>query len=320
MTERTQPARSVEPFGSKGPDAVVEPGAADAVPFDDAITVCEREEGVYTADVHPSWDGPLTTHGGVLAACLLRAIDLRVNPASDLQWRTLTCHYMRPPAHGEIEIIVTPLRNGKRFANTAARIEQNGRLCVSALAIHSVRDLPEADHWDPAIPDVAPAPARGAATRNVFEYYDDPGDCWIELPSQAPRFFHRMKVAPRFGTFGMMGPRPEPGEGTENGGWLTLPQPRPVDPALLTLFVDAFWPTVFQPLRVAAMAPTLDLTIHFREQLPPEGLPDQPLLAYNTAISHKGATADSDSRIFSADGRLLAQARQLQFVTPIVVD
>ncbi len=320
MTGRIQPAGPFEPGEQPVPDAQVEPDAADAVPFDDAIAVREREVGVYTADVHPSWDGPLTTHGGILAACVLRAIGMRIDPARELHVRTLTCHYMRPPSHGEIEIHVTPIRTGKRFVNTSARIEQNGRLCVNALAIHSVRELAEADHWNAAPPHVAPAPARNAGTRNVFEYYDDPGDCWIELPSQAPRFFHRMKVAPRFGTFGMMGPRPEPGEGTENGGWLTLPQPRPVDPELLTLFVDAFWPTVFQPLRIAAMAPTLDLTIHYREPLPPGGLPDQPLLAHNTAVAHKSGTADSDSRIFTADGRLLAQARQLQFVTPIAVD
>lgn len=298
------------------PLSAVEPDATDAVPFDQAIALREIGADRFTADVHPSWDGPLTTHGGVLASIILRAIDTRINPERAMQVRSLTCHYMRPPAHGEIEITVTPLRAGRRFANTAATIEQNGKVFITALAIHSSRELTELDHWGPALPDVAPAPQRTTPARSVLEFYDEPDDGWVELPPQAPRFFHRLKVAPRFGSFGMMGAPVEPGQGTENGGWLTLPQPRPIDPELLALFVDAFWPSVFQPLRVPAMAPTLDMTIHFREMLPPDGLPDQPLLAHNTAIAHIGGLADSDSRIFTADGRLLAQARQLQFVAP----
>ncbi|MFY9488053.1 MAG: hypothetical protein WAP35_05075, partial [Solirubrobacterales bacterium] len=51
---------------------------------------------------------------------------------------------------------------------------------------------------------------------------------------------------------------------------------RPIDHAFLTFCVDAFWPSVFQPLRELVAAPTLDLTIYYRAELPPEGLVDQP--------------------------------------------
>lgn len=292
-------------------------GTGDAVGFDRAIAVSELGPGRYAATVHAGWDGPLTTHGGILAANILRAVDMQINADRAMQVRTLACHYLRPPAHGGVEIVVTPLRAGHRFASTAATIEQNGKTCVTALLTHSTRGLPEVGRWQPALSEVAPAPPRRAPSLGPVEYYAEPGENWLSMPSGAPRFLQQLKVAPRFGDMLFMGPPVEPGQGAENGGWLMLPQPRPVDPELLAVFVDAFWPSAMQALRTPAMSPTLDLTIHFRAVLPPEGLPDQPLLAYNNSIALIDGTADSDSRVFTAGGDLLAQARQLQFVAPL---
>lgn len=294
-----------------------EPATGDAVGFDQAVAVRELAPGRYAGNVDSGWDGPLTTHGGILAANILRAVDLHTNVDRTLQVRTLACHFLRPPVHGEFEIVVTPLRSGRRFASAAATIEQNGKLCVTALLTHSARDLPDAGHWQPAMPDVAPAPPRDAPSLGPDEYFADPGEHWFAMPAQRPRYFQQLKVAPRFGGMMFNGPPVDPGKGSENGGWLTLPRPRPVDPELLMVFVDAFWPSVLQSMRIPVMLPTLDLTIHIRAVLPPEGLPDQPLLAYNNTIALIDGTSDSDSRIFTADGRLLAQARQLQFVTPL---
>ncbi|MBK5229982.1 MAG: thioesterase family protein [Thermoleophilia bacterium] len=297
------------------PTAVAEP--ADAIGLDEAVAVRELAPGRYAATVHPSWDGPLTTHGGILAAIILRAVDSHTNAERTMQVRTLACHYLRPPVHGDIEVIVTPLRSGRRFASAAATIEQDGKTCVTALLTHSARGLPDVGRWQPALPQVAPAPLREAPSLGPLAYYAEPGENWLAMPEQALRFFQRLKVAPRFGDMIFMGSPIEPGQGAENGGWLTLPQPRPVDPELLAVFVDAFWPSPMQSMRTLAMSPTIDLTIHFRAVLPPEGLPDQPLLAYNNSIALVDGMWDSDSRIFTAGGELLAQARQLQFVAPL---
>ncbi|MBJ7348854.1 MAG: thioesterase family protein, partial [Thermoleophilaceae bacterium] len=140
---------------------------------------------------------------------------------------------------------------------------------------------------------------------------------WVEFPPQAPKFLQQMLICPQFGDPIMGGPPVENGEGTENGGWLTLPDANPVTPALLATYVDAWWPSALQPLRKPAMAPTLDLTVHFRSELPPEGLADQPVLVHNTSIALIDGMCDSDSKIFTADGTLLAQARQLQLVIPL---
>ena len=286
----------------------------ESISFDEALAI-EGAERRYTARVHPSWDGPLTTHGGLLAAIALSAIDREVNRAGDKQVRSLTCQYLRPPQHGEIEIHVDPLRSGRRFASARAMILQGGRACVSVLATHSVRELEEIDSWSIAMPDVSPPPDRGAPFVET-PGYGDTGDGWLQMHPKAPNFFNHMMIAPRFGAAPFQGPPPDPRTGTENGGWVMNPQARPVDPAWLVFLVDAFWPSVLQPLRVPAGAPTLDLTIHLRALLPPEGLPDQALLVHNTCAGLIGGLADWDARIFARDGSLLALGRQHALVMP----
>lgn len=136
------------------------------------------------------------------------------------------------------------------------------------------------------------------------------------MPDGAPLFFSQMLIAPRFGDAPFAGAEHDPQTGTSNGGWISLPEHRPLDPAFMALLVDAFWPSVLQPLRVPAMAPTLDLTIHFRTVFPPEGLPDVPVLVHNTSRAVIDGISDSDSSIYLPDGTLLAQGRQSQLVTP----
>ena len=101
----------------------------------------------------------------------------------------------------------------------------------------------------------------------------------------APPFFRRMLLSPRFGGMLFSGTPADPQRGTENGGWIMTREPRAIDAAWLCFMVDALWPSVLQPLSSPAIAPTLDLTTHFRVSLPPEGLPDQPLLVYNNSIA-----------------------------------
>lgn len=290
--------------------------ATASVPFDEALAQRELGDGRFAATVYRCWDGPFTTHGGILAANILRAIDSHTNADRVMQVRTLSLHFLRPPEHGNVVIVVQPLRTGRRFATAAATLQQDGRPCVMALSTHAQRGLPHVGHWQPAMPLVGPPPARDADPDESGIFRLD-ADHWLKLHERSPRFLNQLLVAPRFGDPVFTGPPVGEGEGTENGGWLTLPRPRPVDPELLTLFADAFWPSALQPLREPVMSPTLDLTIHYRAELPPEGLPDQPLLLHNTTAALIDGACDCDSRLFTAAGDLLAQARQLQFISPL---
>ncbi len=285
------------------------------ISFDEAIAVRPKGDGLYGAAAHPSWDALFTTHGGVLAAIAVSAFEAECNPASERQIRSLTCHFYRPPAHGEFEVLVESMRTGKRMSFARATMTQNGNPFISALAVYSARGLPNMIEFQPSAPATAPPPSRDAEVVPAEEYRRKGGK-WLHYDERAPRFLQQMRGAPRFGHGPYMGPEEVPPEGTENGGWVTPVEPRPVDAAFLAFCGDLYWPSVFQPMRAPAMAPTLDFTVHFREEIPPEGLPDEPVLVHNTTAASLECVADSDSRVYAKDGRLLLQARQLQMLAP----
>lgn len=298
-------------------EPVAESPTEDVNDFTHATRV-EGGAGKYVAEVNPHWDGPLTTHGGVLAGLMINACEAEVNADRSLQIRTLASQYLRPPAHGAVDINVRALRAGRRFTNLAVDMTQNNKLCVTALATYGSRDIDELLAFGPRLPDVAPAPERDAPVVEPHDWTDD-SKGWLGVPEQAPKFFQRVLIAPRFGAGPFQG-ETEVGYGPlHTGGWIRTRTPRRIDDAYLALLVDIFWPTVLAPLRTPAIAPTLDLTTHFRSTLPPEGLDDQPLLVHNTTIAAGGGIAESDSLVFTADGQLLAQARQLMLLTAVQI-
>ena len=61
-------------------------------------------------------------------------------------------------------------------------------------------------------------------------------------------------------------------DGHVSGAWLRAREPRALDAPLAAAMTDAWAPVAFTALERAVIAPTLDLTIHFRRPLPPAGL------------------------------------------------
>ena len=90
------------------------------------------------------------------------------------------------------------------------------------------------------------------------------------------------------------------------GGWLRLRDERPLDAATLVALTDSWFPAVMRTEPVAV--PTLELTVHLRGRLPRE--PDWTLGRYRTRLARHGFL-EEDAEIFSREGELLAQSRQL---------
>jgi acyl-CoA thioesterase len=97
-----------------------------------------------------------------------------------------------------------------------------------------------------------------------------------------------------------------------SGGWLRLREPRPADALFLAALTDAWFPQIFTRLTAPVPAPTIDLTIHFRAHLPlANARPDDwYLLSVSTWLATEGFF-EEDAEVWSRDGRLLAQSRQL---------
>jgi hypothetical protein len=152
------------------------------------------------------------------------------------------------------------------------------------------------------MPDVAPP-----------ERKREPGTLFKE---GAPPFTRFITVQPR------LGGRPFPAEPApmELGGWLGLAELRPVDALSLAFFTDALLPAPFMRLSEPNAAPTIDLTIHFREPMPrvPDPDPAELVLArVRGGVMHQGFF-EEDVTIWAQDGTVLAQSRQLALLLPML--
>ena len=92
-----------------------------------------------------------------------------------------------------------------------------------------------------------------------------------------------------------------------SGGWLRFTEPEPLDVAALAMFADAWWPSPMPRLTRPAALPTIDLMVHFRSPPVAEG----PVLAVFRSSTAKGGFFEEDGEVWSRDGVLLAQSRQL---------
>ncbi|MFT4036202.1 MAG: thioesterase family protein [Patulibacter sp.] len=247
----------------------------------------------YACNLDPRWSALAGINGGILAAILVRAAAAQAG--TDRPLRTLHVQFMRPPKAGRAEVAVETLRTGGRATNQRLVLTQDGRVILEALATCMAGGLRELARWTPDPPSVAPIDADVAPI-------NDP---------RMPEIADRLIYAPRIGPHPISGTPLAPGEPARTGGWLQLHGAQPIDTAALAFFVDAWWPAALGPIDTMAFNPTIDLTLHIRTALPAGGLQPQPLLLdVQTEASLEGLV-EEDTRLFTADGTLLAQSRQL---------
>jgi len=302
-------------------------GTDAAGTFEQATSVTALGDGRFRAEVDTGWSTPIAANGGYLAAILVRALEAHgaTSPggstdgeaAAARQLRSLTCHYLRPVSGGPLDVRVELLRTGRRISNARVVASQDGKDAIHALAAFAVLDLPAAGRWEPEPPRVGPPPARDAPRIPPDEYRRRGGEGWVGPMPTSPPMFDRIRIAPRIGGVPFSNKPMPPGEAPETGGWITLPDPQPIDAAFIALCTDVWWPPAFQPLGRPAIAPTIDLTIHVRADVPPEGIPDQPVLGWYRSTAAHGGLMEEDAALFLPDGTLLAHARQLAIFMPL---
>ena len=244
----------------------------------------------FGAVIKEAWSGPPGPNGGYVAALILRAIRAAVDDPTR-EPRSLTIHYLRPPREGEIEIAVEAERSGRSATTCSARMLQAGKTTCLALSVLSA-DFESAADWATPAPEV-PRPEA-----------IEPIDAGF-LP---PRIFDQLEMRPTFGGVPFTG-----GEG-EAGGWVRTRLPAALEPELIAMYADCWWPAPFPRLDGPVLAPTLDLTIHFRGR-PPAGKHEQVLGRFTSSTS-AGGFFEEDGELWSADGVLLAQSRQLALIRP----
>jgi len=252
----------------------------------------------FRGNVDPAWFAPPGPNGGFLAALIIRSMRATIDDPSR-EPRSITIHYLRPPAAGEVEVEVTIERSGRNASTCSARMIQAGKTTGLALCVFAA-DFEAVDEWSTSAPVVPPP--------DQVEMLSFPGGA-------APPIFEQVETRPTFGPPIFSG-----GEEALTGGWTRTAVASPLDAELLALYADIWWPAPFgrltlEPADGLVSAPTLDLTIHFRDK-PPDGDREQVLGRFSSSTLVRGMW-EEDGELWSEDGRLLVQSRQLALLRPL---
>jgi hypothetical protein len=276
--------------------------AVMSAPFElDTDTALEAlGHGRYAGALVERWNHGVGPNGGYLAAFCLRAV-LEESPLPDPL--SMTLHYLSRPVIGRADVIVTTMRTGRGHATHRFDLVQTpaaaggddaagAEIRVTGLVMTGRRREAGPVDFAPVRPDV-PAPEGSSALR--------PKSAAGEAVSIWDRL--EMRIAQSEDVFFL---RTEPGE-ARTGGWTRLADGRPADALCVPLFLDCWPPSLFsRTMRPEAGAPTLELTVHWRNRVPPGWL-------YSRFESRQlaGGYVDENGELWSEDGTLVAQSRQL---------
>jgi acyl-CoA thioesterase len=261
------------------------------VGFDADMELRPAGAGAYDLDVPAHWGiGRGATNGGYVAAVITKALEEAVGDPDRLP-RSLTVHYLAACGPGRARIAATVERGGGSLTTLSARMTQGEATVALALAAFG-RSRQGLDFQHEPMPE-APPPEEVPAWR------PDP-----RLPTFAVNWDYRWCI----------GPLPyERAERAVSGGWIRPREPKLVDAPLIAAMADGWLPPVLLLLDgPRGIVPTIDLTIHFRSALPVgDAAPDDYSFAlFSSRVGAEGYW-ESDGVIWSRDGRVLAQARQL---------
>ena len=269
--------------------------AREATDFDRATAVAPLGDGAWAAEIDADWFAGRGPNGGYLAATVLRAMAAELDDAAR-EPRSLTCHYLRPPAAGPAVIHVTVERSGRATSTLTARLAQDGRECVLGVAAFGIGVPAPADYGGapPAVPgpDEVPAADNSASGLSIVD---------------------RFEVRPALGGAMFAG-----ADEAVTGGWLRFSDARRTDAIALAMFADAWFPAPWVRLREPVPAPTIDLTVHLRAPAAAAALePGEPVLAVFRSTTATGGFFEEDGELWTRDGVLLAQSRQLALLAPL---
>jgi acyl-CoA thioesterase len=268
----------------------VNEAAAASLPGFDADTAVEPlGGGRFAATMSERWWVGRGPNGGYVAAVVLRAI--LAATGGGRAPRSLTVQYPRAPKAGPVELEVEIEREGGRTTFVSARMEQDGAVQATALAVLS-------EDWSEDGFDALEMPDAG-----------EPGELRALDPGEsagAPRMLQNYLVRPALGAPAFSGGAPY------TGAWIRSRERRLLDAPLAAAFLDTWFPAPFVRIEGPRPAPTIDYTVHFRSPLPPAGATpeDAYLVAFRSGLARHGFF-EEDGELWSADGELLAQSRQL---------
>ena len=256
--------------------------------FDRDTALTPLGEGHFAARVSEDFWVQSGPNGGYLAAIAMRAA-MTVVPEPERVARSLHARYLAAPKAGAIEVRVEVLRRGRSLTSVAMRMQQGGQDFVHASASFSTPFSPVA-FQDCAMPSARPLAECEPIARQIA-------------------LNDRLEMYPAIGAARRSGER------ALTGGYMRFADQRLVDTLAVAALWDMWPPAVFARAfdqRFRGAVPTVEASVYFRRPVPlPGALPsDYVLLKSESLMGYDGLTEES-AEIWSLDGLLLAQSRQL---------
>ena len=235
--------------------------------------------------IRDMWVGDAGPWGGYSAALLANAITTSV---PELPLLSLSVHFLRRLEEGDAEVVVRVESRGPRLAQVSAHVMQRGRAGVAALATLGTNPQGDfvSDFVRPHVPSAEETRRRADSSHPYMQHFDI-------RPTTVIR------------------PWSGDNEGTLQG-WIGLVEPRPLDIPMLAALPDAWMPGSWARLTTPAGKVTVNMTVHFRADIT-KGDFGWWFGRVRTRHVERGF-ADEECEVWGADGRFLAQARQLVFL------
>ncbi len=262
--------------------------------LDDELTFVPRSDGAWDCVITENYWLPAGPNGGYIGALLTHAAELHLDEPAR-QARGLTIHFLRRPKPGPAVLRAQTLHQGRSVSFVQVTLEQDDRAAATATGTWAkAREGIEHDAW--TMPSVAP-----------------PEAC---VPMAAIRDGETMPIHQQWDIRSVDGVRFGQGEVTEMSWWIRPPEHRPLDAAMVVAMSDALPPPIFAVAMPGAGVPTLDLTVHLRVDLPTvTWKPGDWIMAhFVTRLAH-GGFLEEDGDLWTADGTLIANCRQLAIST-----
>jgi acyl-CoA thioesterase len=256
--------------------------------FDRDTALVAQGEGRFAGTVSENYWVQSGPNGGYLAAIALRGAATAV-PEPDRAPRSLHVSYLTPPKTGPFELTTEVIRRGRSLTTVGVRMEQNGREFLRASACFS-EAFSKIAFQDCAPPDVLPIEQSQLVEKRIA-------------------MNHQYDMLRALGGVERASPR------AVSAGWIRFADPRPIDALALAALWDAWPPAVFARAfeqRFRGAVPTVEVSVYFRRRVPlPSTAPgDYVLLKVESTMAEDGVVEES-GEIWSRDGLLLAQSRQL---------
>ena len=234
-------------------------------------------------------------HGGYVLAQVVRSLFAQV--ADPLfEPLSLQVHFASPARPGEAKITVLPERSGRSIVALSFRLTQ--RHTLVALGVGSFAK-----------------PRPGTVSYNDYPMPTVPPP---ELCQQATR--EELGLAPWADAFDMrpcIGGQAFSGSAQAiSGGWIRPLDGRPLDAAVVAGLLDSWLPSVRTRLTAPNnYQPTIDLSVQFRSRSPRSAATpaDYCLIQVSSRLA-AGGFWEEDGVLWSRDGEVLAQSRQLAII------